>query len=241
MYVGPKLIRVWTSLFALLLLPALALAQVRPADDLSNTWNPAGRPGVGVDARGGQVVDPTKNVLDLVEAAIRRQDDLRLAEAKFQDALRGAEARFGAAMRDADARRLNELRDAETRRINELTSQKQIFDLELARVIRANVESSTLLLATQVKEVKTDLSDRTAKLEQFRWESGGRTSATDPVYVDLLKEVKALSLARSDLSGRSTGQGEVVAYIFAAIMAVVGIVGLVLTFSNRHAPSRRTS
>jgi len=76
-------------------------------------------------------------------------------------------------LRDADTRRINELRDAETRRINELAAQKQIFDLELARVIRANVDSSALLLATQLKEVKNDLSDRTAKLEQFRWESGG--------------------------------------------------------------------
>jgi hypothetical protein len=37
------------------------------------------RPGIAVDARGQPVIDPTKNVLDLVEAAIRRQDDLRNA------------------------------------------------------------------------------------------------------------------------------------------------------------------
>ena len=30
----------------------------------------------------GKVIDPTKNVLDLVEAAIRRQDDLRHAESR---------------------------------------------------------------------------------------------------------------------------------------------------------------
>jgi len=37
------------------------------------------RSGIPVDAFGGATIDPTKNVLDLVEAANRRQDDLRAA------------------------------------------------------------------------------------------------------------------------------------------------------------------
>ena len=98
-------------------------------------------------------VDPTRNVFDLVEAAIRRQDDLREMESRYQ----------------------NDMREAETRRVNELNAQKLTFDLELARVLRANQDAASTLLATQLKEVKNDLSDRTAKLEQFRWESGGRS------------------------------------------------------------------
>jgi hypothetical protein len=39
-----------------------------------------GRAGIGVDTYGGSTVDPTKNVLDLVEAANQRQDDLRKAD-----------------------------------------------------------------------------------------------------------------------------------------------------------------
>lgn len=90
----------------------------------------------------GKPIDPTKNVLDLVQAAIQRQDDLR---------------------------------DAETRRLNELAAQKLMFDLELAKVLRANQDAASTLLATQLKEVKNDLSDRTSKLEQFRWETGGKS------------------------------------------------------------------
>ena len=67
------------------------------------------------------------------------------------------------------------MREAETRRINELAAQKLTFDLELAKILRANQDAAATLLATQLKEVKNDLSDRTAKLEQFRWESGGKT------------------------------------------------------------------
>jgi hypothetical protein len=94
-------------------------------------------------------IDPTKNVLDVIEAAMQRQDDLR---------------------------------DAETRRINELAAQKLMFDLELAKVLRANQDAASTLLATQLKEVKNDLSDRTAKLEQFRWESGGKSQSTGSIW-----------------------------------------------------------
>src|SRR5688572_13487542 len=100
----------------------------------------------------GKVIDPTKNVLDLVNAERAHRDVLREADNRYQDAMR----------------------EAETRRINELAAQKQTFDLELAKVLRANQDAASTLLATQLKEVKNDLSDRTAELEQFRWESGGK-------------------------------------------------------------------
>jgi len=124
----------------------------------------------------GKVVDPTKNVLDLVEAAIRRQDDLREGESKFQNAMR----------------------EAETRRINELAAQKQTFDLELAKVLRANQDAASTLLATQLKEVKNDLSDRTAKLEQFRWETGGKSQGLGSVAL-VLASVASLLIALAAL------------------------------------------
>ncbi len=116
-----KRTRVWLKILLICILPVLAeqaLAQQpqpQPQPQPDNPWNPVGRPGIGVDARGGQVIDPTKNVLDLVEAAIRRQDDLRVAEAKLQDALRIADARLSTAMRVADSQRLGDLRDAGAR------------------------------------------------------------------------------------------------------------------------------
>jgi hypothetical protein len=51
---------------SLVSIPALAQAPAPPA-----------RVGLPVDANGNPTIDPTKNVLDLVQAAIKRQDDLR--------------------------------------------------------------------------------------------------------------------------------------------------------------------
>ena len=66
------------------------------------------------------------------------------------------------------------MRDAETRRINELADQKLTFDFEMSRVLRANQDAAATLLATSLKEVKNDLSDRMSEQEKFRWESGGK-------------------------------------------------------------------
>lgn len=180
--------------------------------------------GIPVDARGGPTVDPTKNVLDLVLAAVKRIDDIMSAVTKRQDDLRASDAMLHSVMRESDNKRLNELRDAETRRINELAAQKQVFDLELARVIRANQDSSTLLLAAQLKEVKSDSNERTAKLEQFANEQRGRASAADPANIKLLEEVRLLSQQRAATSGQSEGAANLWALIVGGIGILVGAI-----------------
>lgn len=136
---------------------------------------------VGVGS-GATAVDPSKNVLDSLLAAVTRLNDLMTAAVKRQDDLSAAETRRVNDLRDADIRRSNDLREAETRRTNELSAQKNTADLELARVNKASVDSSALLLATAVKELKTDSSDRTAKLEQFANEQRGRASGGNEVW-----------------------------------------------------------
>ena len=56
-----------------------------------------------------QIIDPTKNVLDLVQAESRRQDDLR-----------GASDKFNAAMRDAETRRIDELGELRATHVKEI-------------------------------------------------------------------------------------------------------------------------
>jgi hypothetical protein len=132
--------------------------------------NPPGR-GLGVDISGGPVVDPTENVLALVDVEKAHQHELRVLESRYQDA-----------MRKAETRRVNERIEAQTIRVNELAAQKMMFDLEIAKILRTNQDAASTLLATQLKEVKNDLSDRTAKLEQFRWESGGKFSGANALW-----------------------------------------------------------
>ena len=105
-------------------------------------------------------IDPTKNVLDLVEFERKHRDELRAT----------------------DLLHMRDLLAAETRRVNEKAELERLFNLEMAKVLRANQDAASTLLATQLKEVKNDLSDRTAKLEQFRWESGGKFSGANALW-----------------------------------------------------------
>lgn len=122
------------------------------------------RSGEGVDRFGGSVVDPTKNVEDLVKALEATLAQLRSADTLRFDDLRNAESKYQDAMRDA-----------EVRRINELAALRVQYDVIIEGMRSTSLNTTSQLLATQLREVKTDLSDRTAKLEQFRWESGGKT------------------------------------------------------------------
>lgn len=120
------------------------------------------------EARGGvesdgPIIDPTKNVLDLVDAESRHRDSLREADNKYHDAMRSWHEKFQSSAREAD-----------TRRIDDLASIRVQYETIIENMRSAHTLTSSTLLATQLKEVKVDLSDRTAKLEQFRWESGGK-------------------------------------------------------------------
>jgi hypothetical protein len=81
-------------------------------DDAHDSGPPAGTasPGPGVDRYGAPVVDPTKNVLDLVRAAIERQDNLREAESRHIRELASIRAEHDQQLRVADQERDRELR-----------------------------------------------------------------------------------------------------------------------------------
>lgn len=109
------------------------------------------------------VIDPTKNVLDLVEAERKHRDSLREADTKFQDAMR----------------------EAETRRIDQLAAQRVYYE----NIIKGMEANSLKLLAEQVKEHKAEASGRTSLLEQFRWETGAKFSGANSLWVFLIGAV----------------------------------------------------
>src|ERR1039458_3377097 len=87
---------------------------------------PSGGP--AVDKRGDAVVDPTRNVLDLVGAAIQRQDDLRHAESSHIREVVALRADYDEKLREGEASRIDAIRAVDVGAVNrseEHTSELQ--------------------------------------------------------------------------------------------------------------------
>jgi hypothetical protein len=158
----------------------------------------AGSGGPSVDAHGDAVIDPTRNVLDLVAAAIQRQDDLR--QAGYQ-AIRGevraladlTQSRFKGIddqLAIIESRRVEQKIDtkvavdaalsAAEKAVKEQTtaSEKAITKSETSAAEQSKQQNATFTAALNgVSAVLADLKDRVVKIESRR--EGGRESDAD--------------------------------------------------------------
>lgn len=103
--------------------------------------------------------DPSPNVLDLVTAAERRQDDLRIAEGKRQDDLAEMRERHG--------------RELDTQREKSVTAAKLQEASRIDALLQANDGKVALALGkTETQAMAQDR--RIAVLEQNQYSAGGR-------------------------------------------------------------------
>jgi len=205
------------------------------------------RPGEGVDAQGGPVVDPTANVQALNEASSKRQDDLRRAESRLQTELRKAETRRVNQIIELNAKHTREMFKSEAGRINAIrdvdvaaaaisverqTAAATVLASQLAttaEAMRSAVANTAAATATQLTTIINPILDRIAGLERSSFEGIGKGRVTDPLMEQMLVEMRALRQATDQGTGRSGGSEKVVAYVFAAIMALVALGSLVVT------------
>lgn len=155
----------------------------------------AERAGLGVDAMGGPVIDPTKNVLDLVDAANRRQDDLREMHNRFlaaelrrlQEAVNRVEQI--SELRAGFAREVTIIHQGHDREIHKMEQDKlaafRASD-EMARITEANrslaaiqvvertLNSTATALASQNAENNVEVNRRLAALEKSSYEGAGK-------------------------------------------------------------------
>jgi hypothetical protein len=233
------------------------------------------RPGIAVDSRGGGVIDPTKNVLDLVEAAIRRQDDLRSAsektlQAKLEAVEKIVELRDEHAKEFAEslAKKLDEeaklradftekLANAESKRIDAIRSvdvaavavasqraadQATVLATQVAQsaeALRNLVANTAATVATSQQQLASSLSARLTTLEQAGYQAQGKQTISDPAFLALVQEVKALSAANVDRSGVGAGRSDVIGWLAAAFMGMVAFAMMLITFFRSQKPAAK--
>jgi hypothetical protein len=176
-------------------------------------------PGGGVDPS-SKVKDPTKNVLDLVDAAIKRQDDLRTAEVKFQDG-----------MREAEVRRRNDLAQLKGVYDRLVSECREKYETRISEMLRLQVQDTSLLVSKQLDRLTTSFESRISAVEKFQYEVGGKASVSDPAITDALARlaasVNALNIESGAGKGAAKGSDDTWKFIAAVITMILGIGGIV--------------
>lgn len=143
-----------------------------------------GQPGIGIDAQGGQVIDPTKNVEDLVRAEVKRLNDLadlrdkHAASVLEQQAQRDTERRYYEdKLRDSD----KELRKAESDRIDAIRAvdvgnvqrAAEVAGAQ-AEALRTTVAATAVAFDAKIVAVLDPIQKDIADLRRAQYEAQGQ-------------------------------------------------------------------
>jgi hypothetical protein len=148
---------------------------------MADTKRTASSPGPGVDAEGRPVIDPTKNVLDLVAAAIQRQDDLREAESRHIREIAGLRAEYAAELREAESARIDAIRSVDVSAVQQaaevqatqastLATQVATSAETLRNQVAAAATAQTIALAAALEPIIKDIAD----LRRAQYEAQGQ-------------------------------------------------------------------
>ena len=206
--------------------------------------------GLGVDASGGPVVDPTANVIALNDASAIRQDDLRemfekYVDMRFQYNEKIAELHSShqREMNEKEASRLDSIRhidiqNAAATATQALTAIQTLATTTAANAenIRAQVTSTATTIATQHAAMASRMEDRIAALERASYEGAGKERVADPIMADFMMEMKVnvASLVKTQAAsqGSKSGINATWVWLLAAVTAIgtiAGITALVVT------------
>ncbi len=123
-----------------------------------------------MDASGGPVIDPTQNVLDLVNAAIARQDDLRMAESRHVREIATLRAEYAAELRKAETERLNAIRAVDVNAVQRAAEVANQQATTLAAGQAAQADAVRVTLAAALEPIQKDI----AELRKSQYELAGQ-------------------------------------------------------------------
>jgi hypothetical protein len=180
--------------------------------------------GIGIDADGYPVIDPTENVRELFEAGATRQDDLRLAERRLQEEkIARVEGDMRALQREV-ALRAEHQKDLDTLEAKRLDAVRSVDQLAVkteadrsaaaitalanaaattAETLRSAVNTSATNLATQLDRTVTAITERIAALEKSSYTGAGKQAVADPMMEQLIGEMRNLTAQRAADLGKA--------------------------------------
>jgi hypothetical protein len=144
-------------------------------------------PGPGVDASGQAVLDPTKNVLQLVDAAIKRQDDLRKMDHKALRRESKLRAYYEERLREGEAERLDAIRANDQGQVQRAAEVSATTATTLAQTLaqtaeamRTQVQAAATVTATALDAKIAPLQTAIGDLQRFQFEyAGGKSQVVE--------------------------------------------------------------
>jgi hypothetical protein len=198
----------------------------------TDTAEPAGSPGIGVDARGGGVIDPTKNVLDLVRAESKYQDFARDSLKELMIATVSGLREQLKTLADGIVQYQDGQRDSETRRIDQLAQTRQEFQNTIRDMLAESVRTTSTLVSTQLVQIQATFDTRVSKLEAGAFTQAGKQSVADPALSDALARMAAtlaaLQASGSRMGGHEEGKQDTTARLWAVILGLAAIASPVI-------------
>jgi hypothetical protein len=188
------------------------------------------RKGLAVDSEGNPVIDPTENVLALVVAAVKRQDDLRIAAEKFMEAelthvrlTEALRAEHSRELNDKESNRLDAIRQVDVQNGNAAAAAAADAIRVLAATTAANAEklrtdlnATAATMAKQTADVAATMAaqqagtvagitERIAALEKSSYEGIGKGRVADPMMAEFMTDMKSMLRAQSQNTGKNEG------------------------------------
>jgi hypothetical protein len=215
----------------------------------------SGAPGLGIDAYGGQVIDPTKNVSELVDAAILRIDDMAVLRGQVVDEqvrrmydnqvwlekFSLLRAQHNQEVRKMESDRVDKIRSVDVANAANTATQllSAVTNLattnqNIAETLRNQVATTAAATQTAFERVINPLQERVTSLEKSTNIGAGRAGVSDPAMTELIAEVKGL--AKSGAVG--TGKTEGISLSWGILVGVIGLaVGLIAIWSFTTRPA----
>jgi hypothetical protein len=201
----------------------------------------SGAPGIPVDSSGGATIDPTKNVLDLVGAAVLRLSDMMQLQAKLtdekilrmereyvhQEKMAERERAFSAEIRKMESDRVDKIRSVDV--ANAAATAAQLLSAvnnlavtadRTAETLRNQVAATAQAAAANLGALINPVIERVAILEKTAYTGLGKSSFADPQVERNTQLLEALARAQAQTTGKGAG-------LNMAWLALTGLAALV--------------
>lgn len=184
--------------------------------------------------------DPTANVLALVDAAVRRLNDLHEAEMRRVNEVMTLRADHSAQLAAAEAKRIDAIRAVDVAAVavasERAAAQATVLANQVstsAETLRSLVAATATTVAQQLAAALTPITERLASLEKNQYTDQGRSVIANPLSAQAAAQaaerIALLEKDRAGTLGSTKGRTDLLNWTVVLAAALIGLASFALT------------